>query len=76
LAERVRAILFADNQVILIKRVKPNKPIYWVAPGGGVEPNETHHQALERELYEELGAQIEINQQVLVVTQMGIFLSV
>ncbi|MYD10422.1 MAG: NUDIX domain-containing protein [Chloroflexi bacterium] len=57
--QRVRAILLTGNDsVLLIKRVKPNKPAsFWVAPGGGVEIQDADLMAtLERELYEELGA--------------------
>lgn len=60
---RVRAILLTGNRsVLFIKRVKPNKSEpYWVAPGGGVEAeDEDLHEALMRELSEELGATIEI----------------
>lgn len=61
--QRVRAILLTPNKTLLfIKRLKPNKPqAYWVAPGGGVEAYDlTLHDALRRELREELGAKIEI----------------
>ena len=57
--QRVRAILLSgDGAVLLIKRVKPNNSApYWVAPGGGVEWTDADlFAALERELYEELGA--------------------
>lgn len=57
--QRVRAILLtADGTVLFIKRIKPHKPRpYWVAPGGGVEPEDLNlHDALRRELREELGA--------------------
>ena len=57
--QRVRAILLTeDGKVLLIKRVKPNNSApYWVAPGGGVEGGDADLvAALERELYEELGA--------------------
>ncbi|MCY4465575.1 MAG: NUDIX hydrolase [Chloroflexi bacterium] len=57
--QRVRAILLTgDGSVLLIKRVKPYKrQPYWVAPGGGVESRDSDLEAaLERELYEELGA--------------------
>ncbi len=56
--KRVRAILLTgDGKIMFIKRVKPNVPPYWVAPGGGVE-NEDHTllETLNRELHEELGA--------------------
>ncbi len=57
--QRVRAILLAgDGSILLIKRVKPGAaPPYWVAAGGGVEWTDIDLiAALERELYEELGA--------------------
>lgn len=57
--QRVRAILLTeDGEALLIKRVKPhNRAPYWVAPGGGRESADVDLiAALERELYEELGA--------------------
>lgn len=57
--QRVRAILLSgDGSALMIKRVKPGKAApYWVAPGGGVEwADDDLIAALERELYEELGA--------------------
>ncbi len=56
--QRVRAILLtAAGAVLLIKRVKPNRSApYWVAPGGGRDRDESLLSALERELFEELGA--------------------
>lgn len=62
-SERVRAILLtSDNRILFIKRIKPHKPApYWVAPGGGVEgQDDSLLDALERELYEELGATCEV----------------
>ena len=56
---RVRAILLTGrDSVLFIKRVKPyHRAPYWVAPGGGVERGDVDlAAALERELYEELGA--------------------
>ena len=56
---RVRAILLTGrDSVLFIKRVKPHsRAPYWVAPGGGVEGGDSDLvAALERELYEELGA--------------------
>lgn len=58
---RVRAILLTGKESLLfIKRVKPNRQPYWVAPGGGVENDESLLDTLHRELHEELGAQVEV----------------
>lgn len=61
-ATRVRAILFTGTgSLLLIKRVRPGRDPYWVAPGGRIDPGDRDPQAaLVRELYEELGATIEI----------------
>ena len=54
-----RAILLDDDRLILIKRVRPGIPPYWVTPGGGVEPEDaTVTDALHREVDEELGAKV------------------
>jgi 8-oxo-dGTP pyrophosphatase MutT (NUDIX family) len=63
LIQRVRAILLTEKQeVLFIKRDKPDKPTpYWVAPGGGVEREDAGLlEALHRELDEELGATAEV----------------
>ena len=57
--QRVRAILLnGRGSALLIKLGKPHKRLpYWVAPGGGVESRDSDLiAALERELFEELGA--------------------
>jgi 8-oxo-dGTP pyrophosphatase MutT (NUDIX family) len=67
---RVRAILLTpQQQLLLIKRVKPNQGIpYWVAPGGGVEVDDYDlESALQRELAEELGATFEILEKAFVL---------
>lgn len=65
---RVRAILLtADGKLLFIKRVKPNSPPYWVAPGGGVEADETLLETLDRELREELGATVEVIERAFVL---------
>lgn len=54
----VRAILKTkEGRIGLVHRIKRGKE-YWVAPGGGVEPNEAYHDALRREIREEVGAEI------------------
>ena len=52
-------IIYQDGQFLLAKRPQ-GKPYagYWEFPGGKIEANETVHQALERELEEELGIRI------------------
>ncbi|GAA1801388.1 hypothetical protein GCM10009682_24060 [Luedemannella flava] len=54
---RVRAIaLTRDDQLLLIHRIRPGRPDYWVLPGGGIEPTDmTLTTALARELREETG---------------------
>jgi ADP-ribose pyrophosphatase YjhB (NUDIX family) len=52
--QRVRAVLFHKDKLVLMKRVW-EKHEYYVFPGGGVEGDETHEEALIRECKEELG---------------------
>ncbi len=60
--QRVRAIILTKRDTILfIKRVKPDREPYFVAPGGGVEADDPGIlAALHRELGEELGAQVDV----------------
>lgn len=47
----VRTFLFNPEGQILLAQHKPNTP--WVLPGGHVEAEETLHEAMIREIYEE-----------------------
>lgn len=54
--ERVRAVLVTPrDELLFIRRERPDAPIYWVASGGHVEPTDASHEdALRREVREEL----------------------
>jgi len=55
----VGAIVFKDNQVLLVRRGKPPARDLWAIPGGSVEIRETLQQAAEREIFEETGITIQ-----------------
>ncbi|MGH3734722.1 MAG: NUDIX hydrolase [Micromonosporaceae bacterium] len=61
LRHSARAVLLDDADSVLLCRFAPGHPIggVWTAPGGGIEPGETPHQALRRELREEVGFTLE-----------------
>jgi len=58
--ERVRAIIFSGDDLVLIKRIRSGREPYWTFPGGVVNKSENHAQALERECMEELGMKIKV----------------
>ncbi|WP_206485951.1 NUDIX domain-containing protein [Thalassotalea sp. G2M2-11] len=59
IAASVAGIIACDNKILLTKRAKAPSRGLLDLPGGFVDPNETLEQALSREVYEELGIQIQ-----------------
>ncbi|WP_329561472.1 NUDIX hydrolase [Kitasatospora sp. NBC_01266] len=59
---RVRAVLLTpNNTMLLIKRIRPGIPAYWVIVGGKVEPTDSSPEdALLREVREEIAGEARI----------------
>lgn len=51
----VRGLVVDTEQRILLVRLVFPSGAWWVLPGGGIEPHEDEHDALHRELAEEIG---------------------
>ena len=65
LIEVVAAIIYNEkNKILIAKRLSGKYKEYWEFPGGKIENNETHKQALIREIKEELNIDIEVNDYV------------
>lgn len=56
---RVGALICADGRVLLISHKKEGH-VYWLLPGGGVDYGEKLPDALKREVFEELAAEIDV----------------
>jgi 8-oxo-dGTP diphosphatase len=53
--EAVRALVIdADDRILLVRFEFPTRTV-WAIPGGGIDSGETDHEALRRELFEEIG---------------------
>lgn len=62
--EVVAAIIKEGDRIFATQRGYGEHKGYWEFPGGKIESGETRHQALKREIKEELGIDITINKLV------------
>ncbi|AJD89672.1 aminoglycoside phosphotransferase [Jeotgalibacillus malaysiensis] len=67
---RSAVVIIQNGQVALIKRVKNNE-VYYVFPGGGIEPGETPEEAAKREAFEELGVEVSVGRCISEVNYEG-----
>lgn len=59
LRDAARAVVLdSDGRILLVRFEFPDRHV-WACPGGGLEPGESHEDALRRELREEVGLEIE-----------------
>ncbi len=68
--KRVSAVIINDGNILLIKRVKPDK-MYYTFPGGGVEEGENEKHAMWREIKEELSINARVKQMLFEVENQG-----
>ena len=66
---RCAAVLIRGDEILLVKHEKDGR-VYWLLPGGGLEPGETLAQATERELHEECGVTIRCGRLLLVAESL------
>lgn len=53
---RYQGAIIRDHQVLLLKQIEhASGRSYWQIPGGGIEPDETEEQCVQREMREETG---------------------
>lgn len=60
--EVVIGIVEKNHKILMIKRAKQEQELLWAFPGGKVNDNETREEACIREVYEETGITVGINQ--------------
>lgn len=55
--DRVCAAIIKESKILMVY-VEDGANKYWTLPGGGIEENETHEQAVAREVREETGLDV------------------
>ena len=56
---RVCAAVIENDHILMVRHSSPERT-YWTLPGGGVEPGETHLQAVQREVLEETCLEVRV----------------
>ncbi len=49
-----------EGRLLLVRHVLPGRYDFWVAPGGGVQGNESYEEAARREVWEETGLAVKV----------------
>lgn len=57
--EAARALVIDEGRTLLVAHLPGDGSTVWTAPGGGLDPGETHLEAARRELAEEIGLDLE-----------------
>ncbi|MFS0821958.1 NUDIX hydrolase [Bacillus sp. 1P02SD] len=68
--DRGSVVLIKNNKICLIKR-NIDDIVYYVFPGGGIEPSESPRECAIREAYEELGVKVKIHKSIGTVDYCG-----
>jgi len=55
---RASGVIIKNEKLLLIHRIREGRE-YWVFPGGSIEESESTEQALDREIAEELGLEVQ-----------------
>lgn len=68
--KRVSAVIINNGNILLIKRIKPDKE-YYTFPGGSIEEGEDEKHAMCREINEELSIKAEVKQLLFEIENQG-----
>jgi 8-oxo-dGTP diphosphatase len=59
---RYQGAIIRDDHILLIKQTEhATGRSYWLLPGGGIEPNETEENCVQREMLEETGLHVQVH---------------